>query len=152
MAHRTENVVLTNMCMVYDGDKILVQDRKDPGWQGIAFPGGHIEKGESIVDSVIREVYEETGLKIENVRICGVSQWTAKDNSYRYIVFFFKTNCFSGELRPSEEGEVFWIDRKDLSKHKLAGNFERKLEVFEDDSVSENFYWFEEGQWKFENK
>lgn len=41
---------------------------------GLTFPGGHIEKGESFVDSVIREVYEETGLTIENPRICGTKE------------------------------------------------------------------------------
>ena len=52
--------------MVYDGDKILVQDRVNKNWPGLTFPGGHVEEGESFTESVIREVYEETGLKIEN--------------------------------------------------------------------------------------
>lgn len=45
---RTENAIFTNMCMVYDGrGNILVQDRKDPGWPGLTFPGGHVEPGEA---------------------------------------------------------------------------------------------------------
>ncbi len=65
---RAEVVTLTNMCMIYD-DKgnVLVQDKVDETWGGLTFPGGHIEKGESFVDSVIREVYEETGLTIEKM-------------------------------------------------------------------------------------
>ena len=55
---RTEAVVLTNMCMVCDGNKILVQDRLDPDWPGITFPGGHVEPCESFVRSAIREVYD----------------------------------------------------------------------------------------------
>ena len=43
------------MCMVYDGNRILVQDRMNPNWPGITFPGGHIEPKESFVESVIRE-------------------------------------------------------------------------------------------------
>ena len=50
-----EKCVLTNMCMVYDGNRILVQDRMNPNWPGITFPGGHIEPKESFVESVIRE-------------------------------------------------------------------------------------------------
>ena len=52
---REEMCVLTNMCMVYDGNQILVQDRMNPDWPGITFPGGHIEPKESFVESVIRE-------------------------------------------------------------------------------------------------
>ena len=73
---RAEQVILTNLCMVYDGaGNILVQDRKDPSWPGICFPGGHVEPGESFVESVIREVWEETGLTVENPRLCGTKQF-----------------------------------------------------------------------------
>ncbi len=58
---------LTNMCMVYDGTKVLVQDRVSKSWCGLAFPGGHVDKGESFSDAVIREIYEETGLTINIV-------------------------------------------------------------------------------------
>ena len=95
--------------MVYD-DKgnVLVQDQIDENWGGLTFPGGHVKKGESFVDSVIREVYEETGLKIENPRICGTKDWPREDGS-RYIVVFYKTNKFSGTLKSSDEGEVKWM-------------------------------------------
>lgn len=64
---REEKTILTNMCMVYDDNgNVLVQDRVDPNWPGITFPGGHVEHGESFVASVIREVKEETGLDITN--------------------------------------------------------------------------------------
>lgn len=53
---REVQVELTNMCMVCDGDKVLVQNRVKPGWPGITFPGGHVEPGESVTASVIREV------------------------------------------------------------------------------------------------
>ena len=77
---RAEQVILTNLCMVYDdAGNILVQDRKDPNWPGICFPGGHIEPGESFVESVIREVWEETGLTIENPVLCGTKQFPTKN-------------------------------------------------------------------------
>ena len=55
-----ETAVFTNMCMVYDEKgNVLVQNRVDPEWGGITFPGGHVEKGESFTDSVIREIRED---------------------------------------------------------------------------------------------
>ena len=74
-----ENVVLTNMCMIYDDKgKIVVQNRVDPEWSGVTFPGGHVELGESFTQSVIREVYEETGLTISQPKICGIKQFPSK--------------------------------------------------------------------------
>ena len=149
---RKENCILTNMCMIYDGDRILVQDRLNPDWPGITFPGGHVEPGESFVDSVIREVKEETGLDISNVRLCGMKQWTQRDGEYRYIVFFYKTNEFFGELKSSDEGRVFWIKKSELMSYPLANDFEKMFEVFDNDNLSENYYWLEDNEWKVENK
>ena len=149
MAH-TEPVILTNMCMIFDGENLLVQDRLNPNWPGITFPGGHVEPKESFVRSVIREVKEETGLDIADVRLCGIKQFTHRSGDYRYIVLFYKTSTFSGKLTPSEEGKVFWVRRSELNNYTLAEGFAEMLEVFESDALSENYHWFD-SDWKQEN-
>ena len=144
-----ETVILTNMCMVYDGTKVLVQDRVDPNWSGITFPGGHVEKGESFTDAVIREVFEETGLRIVLPRMCGIKSWYRKDGT-RYIVLFYKTDKFSGELKSSAEGEVFWTELEELSKLRLAKDMDDMLKVFTDDNLSEFYYYpTENGEWEY---
>lgn len=140
-------VTLTNMCMVYDGDRVLVQDRVDPDWPGITFPGGHVESGESFCASVIREVFEETGLTIENPRLCGVKEWENQDGS-RYIVLFYKTNQFSGQLKSSEEGKVFWSSIESLSSLKLSLDFQQHLDLFFNEDLSEAFYENTDLGWK----
>ena len=145
---RAEQVILTNLCMVYDdAGNILVQNRKDPSWPGICFPGGHIEPGESFVESVIREVWEETGLTIEKPILCGTKQFPTRDGD-RYVVFFYKTNQFSGELKSSDEGEVFWIPREDLPQYQMVDDFLDMVKVFEEDDLSEFYYYKEDGDWK----
>ena len=145
---RAEMAVFTNMCMITDGEKVLVQDRKDPNWPGITFPGGHVEKNESFVASVIREVYEETGLMIENPTLCGTKQFQDKQDA-RYVVLFYKATRFSGELKSSDEGEVFWIHRNDLTKYPLAPDMEDMVRVMEDENLSEFHYYKEDGYWKY---
>ena len=132
-------VTLTNMCMVRNGEYVLVQDRTDPHWPGITFPGGHIESGESFAASVIREVYEETGLTIENPRLCGVKEWENSDGS-RYIVLLYKTDRFSGKIRSSHEGKVCWAALSSLPSVQLSLDFEKLLEVFLRDDLSEFYF------------
>ncbi|MBQ7801499.1 MAG: 8-oxo-dGTP diphosphatase [Oscillospiraceae bacterium] len=143
---RSEQAIFTNMCMVSDdAGNILVQDRKNPDWPGITFPGGHVEPGESFVESVIREVREETGLTIENPILCGTKQFQTRNNE-RYVVLFYKTNRFSGELKSSREGEVFWIPRNTLTDHPLVDDFENMVKVFENDNLSEVQYYRKNGK------
>ena len=66
---RTENVTLIVLCLITDGDRMLLQNRTKNDWQGYALPGGHVEPGESFVDAVIREMKEETGLTIMRKKI-----------------------------------------------------------------------------------
>lgn len=132
-------VELTVMCMVYDGDRILLQDRAKLDWPGFSFPGGHVENGESLTEAVIREVREETGLTIEHPILCGMKDWENDDGS-RYVVLFFKSNQFSGDLVSSEEGEVRWIHRSELGSYKLGLDFVEMLEIFTRDDLSEFFY------------
>ena len=142
-----EKTVLTNMCMIYDNNgNILVQDKIGRSWGGVTFPGGHVEHDESFNDSVIREIKEETGLDIKNPRLCGIKHWKWSKKS-RYIVLLYKTNEFSGNLRSSNEGEVFWIKKEALKNYKLAEGFDMMFRVFDDDHLSEFMSVKENGDW-----
>lgn len=148
---RTENVTITNMCMVFDGSKVLVQDKKDEDYSGITFPGGHVEKGESFTDAVIREVFEETGLKISSPRLCGIKDWMREDGT-RYMVLFYKTDKFEGTVTSSDEGEVYWIELEEMKQKKLAYGMDKMLKVFLDENISEYFFYKGNGKWTEELK
>ena len=137
---RKTKVELTNMCLVYDEKKGLVQEKTGTKYEGgLVFPGGHVEEGESLRDSVIREIREETGLVIKNPQPCGFKDWILEDGT-RYIVLLYKTDQFEGELKNSREGKVFWLDRNDISSANLIWNMRELLEIFETDQYSEFFF------------
>lgn len=145
-----EKVEFTNMCMICDKNKVLVIDRKKNDWPGITFPGGHVELGESFTDAMIREIQEETGLNIHSPQLCGIKDWY--ENDCRYVVLFYKTSCFDGELRSSEEGEVHWEDIGNLPNLKLSLDMEDMLRVFTEDDLSEFFYYLKDDQWVYDLK
>lgn len=63
------------------------------------------------------------------------------------------SNIFlNASIQSSDEGEVFWIDCVDLKNVQLTDGFETMLEIFEQPQLTENFYWFEDGEWKVENR
>jgi len=136
---KCEKAIVTVLGMVYDGNKILLQDRVKKDWCGFTFPGGHVEKEESFVQSIIREIYEETGLTIREPKLCGVKQFQT-DEDERYIVLLFKTDKFEGTLISSDEGEMRWIDRESLNDYKLVNDFMDLLKVFDSDCYSEFMY------------
>lgn len=142
---RTEQVELTVLCLIHKGDSYLLQDRVKNDWRGYTLPGGHIEPGESIVEAVIREMKEETGLDIKQPRLCGVKQFPIEGG--RYIVFLFETEQFEGVLNSSDEGTMHWVNAKDLSSVNLVNDFDDLLEVMLTDTLTEFQYVIDGKEW-----
>ena len=147
---RVENTEFTNMCMICDGDKVVVIDRQKKDWPGVTFPGGHVKLGESFTDAVIREMQEETGLKISAPQLCGIKDWY--ENEFRYVVLLYKTTHFEGELVSSAEGNVWWEEIENLPNLNLSLDMKDMLRVFIEDELSEFFYYQENGKWLYDLK
>ena len=142
---RTENVELTVLCLIEDGDRILLQNRVKKDWQGYTLPGGHVEPGESFVDAVIREMKEETGLTVEDPRLAGVKQFPIKNG--RYVVLLFKATQWTGELVSSEEGQMEWVEYGKLSEIHTVDDLEELLKVINNPELTEFQYTVSGDDW-----
>ena len=125
---RTERVILTNMCMIRSGTKVLVEEKITPEGKGIIFPGGHVEEHEPVVDSVIREMQEETGLTIEKPELCG-------------------TDRFTGKVTSSSEGRVFWMEMDEVLNTNWIWGMDDLMRIFRDGAFAELFLDSSDG-WK----
>ena len=142
---RTENVELTVLCLLTDGDRILLQNRVKRDWRGYTLPGGHVEPGESFVDAVIREMKEETGLDIKNPQLVGVKQFPIKDG--RYVVLLIKTTEYSGTAVSSDEGQMEWVESNRLSEINTVDDFEDLMRVINDPALTEFQYLVDGDTW-----
>jgi 8-oxo-dGTP diphosphatase len=143
------DVTVMNIIMIYDqvNNAVLMQDRTKV-WKGGAFPGGHLEIGESIYNSCIREVREETGLEISNLIPCGLVHWSKKGGRQEFI-YFYRTGTFSGELLQCDEGENKWISIGDLTSQQLSGWFREQLPIFFTKSYTELTYTYDQESDKY---
>ena len=108
---------LTTLCYIEDGDKYLMlnrntgeEDSNAGKWLGI---GGHFEFGESPEDCVLREVREETGLRLTDFRYCGIITFVSDCWETEYMHLFHATG-FTGTLRECDEGQLEWIEKDRL--------------------------------------
>ena len=92
----------------------LVQNRIKKDWQGWAIPGGHVEPGESFVESVIREVYEETGLTLTRWRYRGIVTFVSAPDAEAEYMHLFTATGFEGELKDCDEGVLEWLPKDKL--------------------------------------
>ena len=149
------NTTLCNMCMIEDAasGRVLVQHRLPKAtnpWCGLTFPGGHVEAGESITASVVREIREETGLTVSALRMCGVVEWETLgeraegspaevEANSKYIVFMFRTSAFAGEVKSSAEGRMEWMTLDEMRHGGLAPHMEEYIRVLVDESVPQAY-------------
>lgn len=130
---------ITTMCALFNSDEVLMINRSN-NWKGWAFPGGHIEPEESVIECVIREMKEETGLTVINPVFKGMIHFYDRSTGDRHIVFNFIAHQFEGELRNEcSEGEICWIPRKNIASLKFAEGMEQRFHIFFNQGISEMY-------------
>lgn len=116
---------LATLCYVIDkkNNKTLMihrvkkkNDYHEGKWNGL---GGKFNKGESPEECAVREVYEESGLKIKNPKMHGFITFPNFDGKHDWYVFLFTVTEYSGNLIDSPEGNLEWIPNDKLTEINL---------------------------------
>ena len=141
--------VKATLCSVLDGDRILLQ-KKSAGkfgegkWNGA---GGKLKPGETPREGAAREVHEETGLKVFNLKLHGVLRHDfGKGSEPDWIVYIFSTVDFEGEFRESNEGILRWFAFDEIPYDDMWQDDEHWLPLLlEGKRFNGEFYFNEDG-------
>jgi len=106
---------LMTLCLVHQPPKILLRMKKKGfgagRWNGF---GGKVEPGEKIEDAAKREIWEEAGIKVENLESVGTVEFEFQCNPEILEVHIFKAKSFSGTPMETEEMKPQWFNEEDI--------------------------------------
>lgn len=124
------SVIPRTMCFVFRDDKVLLikaSEKKD--WEGKYDPvGGHIEEGEEILESAKREINEESGLEVDNIKLAGVmhvSNFFGKN----IMLFITSSEVERGEVSSNHEGELEWVDVNKIAEVDIFDDVEEIMKT-----------------------
>jgi 8-oxo-dGTP diphosphatase len=118
--------VIGVIVVVRKSDRILLVKRAaEPGRGLWVVPGGLVKLGEKLCDAALREVKEETGLKVKIHGIFDVVDYISRDSKkkvqYHYVIVDFLGHPISGKLRASSENlDTRWVNIKDLKNYEMT--------------------------------
>lgn len=112
-------MINTTLCYIERGDEYLMlhrvkkeNDINHDKWIGL---GGKFEEDESPEECLLREVYEESGLRLTSWRYRGIVTFVNTKCSSEYM-HLFTADGFEGTVGPCDEGELEWIKKSELMK------------------------------------
>ena len=112
-------MINSTLCYITRGDEVLMlhrvkkkNDLNKDKWIGI---GGKFEAQESPDECLLREAMEETGLRLTSWRCRGVVTFLSDTWEGEYM-YLFTADCFEGELKVCDEGDLQWVPRAFLDE------------------------------------
>jgi 8-oxo-dGTP diphosphatase len=139
---------LATLCYIIDrkNSKTLMihrvkkkDDYHEGKWNGL---GGKFNKGETPEECAVREVFEESGLKIKNPSMRGFITFPLFDGTDDWYVFLFTADNYEGEIINSSEGNLEWIPNDKLTSLNLWDGDKIFLEWLSRDNTSQHNRFF----------
>lgn len=99
--------------IMHEGKVLMVQNKRHNNW---SLPGGGVEKGETLEQAMIREVYEETGLNVEVGHLVAVNEAFRKREGNHVLFFTFLANVIGGQLEIQDTGGIAEVEWKEIEE------------------------------------
>ena len=129
-------ILLTTLCYLQKGDSVLLIRKitlslphESQTW---SLPGGKIELGESPEDCVIREVLEETGLKITHLKFKGLITFIDEEKTSTQIILTYVALNYDGNIKSSTEGIPEWVNRDQIHQLNFWRNDKEIINLIEE--------------------
>ena len=119
--------------MVHEGHVLLIKRGKEPLLGRWVVPGGTVELGESLEDALVREMEEETAIRVRPLAILTVFDRIDKDRErvrYHYVIVDYLCEYLGGDARAASDAvDVAWVAHEDLGAFDVPS---KALEVVEE--------------------
>ena len=114
--------------------------------------GGKVDANENPYQTAIREVYEETGVTVKNIRLEAIilEVEPVKDEPYNWMVFHFTGDYAGGDIKATEEGGLVWLTNTEIANQPLFPSVDPIIDQILDQQVGVVFATFEYNQEKTE--
>jgi len=119
--------------IIYDGRILLEKRKSEPSRGKWTIPGGLVELGETVEQTVIREVKEETSLEVENPELIDVVNYVSVDEDrkikYHFIMIDYFVKLKRGALKAGDDAaELQWVPLSSAEKYDLSKTFRAFLQ------------------------
>ena len=136
------SIRVTADCIAEKNGKILLVKRRIPPFLGkFAFPGGHLKYGESVEDCVVRETFEETGIRVEPKEILGVYSKKDRDPRGHVVSIVFICEPVTIRTKNSFEAEAVWISVKNAKNVDFAFDHAKIFQDYLKWKKKKGTYW-----------
>ena len=134
----TRPLIGTGALILQDGKLLLIKRGGQPGQGKWSVPGGLVELGETVQNTLIREAKEEVGLDVEAIKLIDVCDSVTSDENgciqYHFVIVEFLVRIVGGDLKPGGDAlEAKWIALDEVEKCNLANTFRRFFEKHRDE-------------------
>lgn len=118
--------------IINEGKILLEKRKKEPGKGKWSIPGGLVELGESLEQTVIREVKEETSLEVEKPELIDVVDSISADENgrikYHFVMVDYFVKLKGGKLKAADDAaELRWVTLNEVENYDLSERFREFL-------------------------